>query len=48
MWPDFQETADLATFTEDIFNGILHFLCSATQNGAFCEKSLIVNYFRKI
>ena len=24
-----QETADLATFTEEILNGKLHFLCSA-------------------
>ena len=29
MWPNPQETADLVTFTEDILNGKLHFLCSA-------------------
>ena len=29
MWPNPQETVDLVTFTEDIFNGQLHFLCSA-------------------
>ena len=28
MWPDPQETADLVTFTEEILNGKLHFLCS--------------------
>ena len=27
MWPNPQETADLVTFTEEIFNGKLHFLC---------------------
>ena len=25
MWPNPQETADLVTFTEKIFNGKLHF-----------------------
>ena len=28
MGPNPQETADLVTFTEDILNGKLHFLCS--------------------
>ena len=28
MWPTPQVTADLATFTEEIVNGKLHFLCS--------------------
>ena len=28
MWPSPQETADLVTFTEEIRNGKLHFLCS--------------------
>ena len=28
MWPNPQETADLATFTEEIINRKLHFLCS--------------------
>ena len=27
MWPNPQETADLVTFTEEIFNGKLHFFC---------------------
>ena len=28
MWPDPRKTADLVTFTEEILNGKLHFLCS--------------------
>ena len=28
MWPNPQETADLVTFTEDVPNEELHFLCS--------------------
>ena len=28
MWPNPQETMDLVTFTEEILNGKLHFLCS--------------------
>ena len=28
MWPNPKETADLVTFTEEIFNRKLHFLCS--------------------
>ena len=31
MWPNPQETADLVTFTEEILNGKLHFLCSASS-----------------
>ena len=27
MWQNLQETADLVTFTEEITNGNLHFLC---------------------
>ena len=30
MWPYPQEIADLVTFTEEILNGKLHFLCSAS------------------
>ena len=29
MWPNSHDTADLITFTEEIFNGKLHFLCNA-------------------
>ena len=28
MWSNPQETADLVTFTEEVLNGKLHFLCS--------------------
>ena len=28
MWPNPQETEDLVTFTEEILNGKLHYLCS--------------------
>ena len=28
MWPNPQETGDLVTFLEEIFNGKVHFLCS--------------------
>ena len=28
MWPNPQETAGLVTFTAEILNGKLHFLCS--------------------
>ena len=31
MWPNPQETADLVTFTEEILNEKLHFLCSVLQ-----------------
>ena len=30
MWQNPQETANLVTFTEEILNGKLHFLCSIT------------------
>ena len=36
MWPNPQEIADFATFTEEIFNEILHFMCSAAF---ICSKS---------
>ena len=36
MWPNPQETGDLVTFTEEIVNGKLHFLCSDSY---FHEKS---------
>ena len=30
MWPNPQESADLVTFTEEILNAELHFLCSGS------------------
>ena len=35
MWPNPQETADLVTFTEEILNGKLHFLCRDTKDFCF-------------
>ena len=32
MWPNPQETADLVTFTEEILNRKLHFLCNDNNN----------------
>ena len=32
MWPNPQETGDLVTFTEEIRNGKLHFLCRVSHN----------------
>ena len=31
MWQNLRETVDLVTITEEILNGKLHFLCSATS-----------------
>ena len=33
MWPNPQETAHLVTYTEEILNGKLHFLCSVIWIG---------------
>ena len=32
MWPNPQETSDLVTFTEEILNWKLHFLCSVVED----------------
>ena len=32
IWPNPEETSDLVTFTEEILNGKLHFLCSVCCN----------------
>ena len=32
MWPNPQFPADLVTFTKEIFNGKLHFLCSVYRD----------------
>ena len=37
MWPNPKETADLVTFTEEILNGKLHFLCSVSLTHYYCE-----------
>ena len=31
MWPNPQETADLVTFTEEILNAKMYFLCSVSR-----------------
>ena len=38
MWPNQQETADLVTFTAEIFNGKLHFLCSVKTDNCSTHK----------
>ena len=45
MWPNQQFLADLVTFTEEILNGKLNFLCSVTTNtNKIVEKeTLLVN-----
>ena len=40
MWPNQQFPANLVTFTEEIFNGKLHFLCSQLE-----EKQQDMNVF---
>ena len=53
MWPNPQETVDLVTFTEEILNEKLHFLCSVRIykqiNFPFsdCFKKHLQIYFRK-
>ena len=34
MWSNLQETADLVTFTEEILNGKVHFLCTEFASDA--------------
>ena len=38
MWPNPQENADLVTFTEEIVNGKLYFLCRVSTYENFSEK----------
>ena len=52
MWPNSQFSADLVTFTEEILNGKLHFLCSNTflfLDIKVCleKKKLITSSYRK-
>ena len=37
MWPNQQEPADLVTFTEEILNGKLYFLCSEVIEEIDCS-----------
>ena len=38
MWPNPQKTSDLVTFTEEILNRKLHFLCSGHEKGELSSK----------
>ena len=42
MWPNPQETEDLATFTEEILNGNLYFLCSVLFYATYYEQRKIL------
>ena len=44
MWPNTSKTADFAIFTEEILNGKLHFLCSASQYQKSNRKIFLWNY----
>ena len=46
MWPNPQETADLVTFTEEILNGKLHFLCSDRSCMPVLKFKLMLTYVR--
>ena len=50
MWPNTQFSADLVTFTEEIFNGKLRFLCSVPLNSACfpSPKPVVVYNFSEI
>ena len=41
MWPNPQETADLFTFTEEILNEKLHFLCSG-KRGTYWSMTQVI------
>ena len=45
MWPNHQETADLVTFTEEILNGKLHFLCGDRNENIENLKQLYFQLF---
>ena len=49
MWPNPQERADLVTFTAEIFNGKLHFLCSVRKRllAGVLQKKLLLKTFTK-
>ena len=48
MWPNPQFPADLVKFTEEIFNGKLHFLHSESCFGASNNTSLFTSIYQKI
>ena len=46
MWPNPQETSDLVTFTEEIFNGNPHFPCSMSLLDK--QESSVKDYFNPL
>ena len=47
MWPNPQETADLVTFTEEILNEKLHFLCNViAKHEAYGLDSLTLEFIK--
>ena len=44
MWPNPQETANLAIFTEEIHNRKLHFLCSVIKRSLELDVSVISSF----
>ena len=45
MWLNPQLPADLVTFSEEIFHGKLHFLCSVNDGGPYDLQSKWMNWF---
>ena len=48
MSPNPEKTADLVTFTEEILDGKLHFLCRDTQMKRRCMIRILLSTQRKI
>ena len=46
MWPNLQKTADLVTFTEEILNAKLHFLCNANTTLKFETQEILKKYMQ--
>ena len=44
MWPNPQFPADLVTFTEEILNGKLHFLCSGGKSKVFSISTSSIDF----
>ena len=47
MWPNPQFPADLVTFTEEIINGKLHFLCIVNVHGRCSTAVIVIVYYCK-
>ena len=48
MWPNPQFSADLVTFTEEILNGKLHFLCSDLAIIKICDHSKVIESYGNV